>query len=279
MTGIPIDKVASRAVDAAVATATALGLDVEHTTVLHASNRITVRLAPCDVLARVAPVADRAGAAFEVEIAGLLAGTGGPVGVPEPRVRPRVYVRAGFAVTLWRYHEPVPGELAPAAYADALVRLHAGLRRVDLPLPHVTDRVGQARQLVEDRRRSPDLGDADRALLRDTLTNLGGALVHGAAEQPLHGEPHPGNVLATGNGPLFVDFESCCRGPVEFDLAHAPEPVGAHYPAADPDLLGRCRILTLAIATAWRWDRADRFPDGRRLGLLWLDQLRAATGY
>ena len=28
-----------------------------------------------------------------------------------------------------------------------------------------------------------------------------------AAEQILHGEPHPGNVLKTKNGPLFTDFE------------------------------------------------------------------------
>lgn len=38
----------------------------------------------------------------------------------------------------------------------------------------------------------------------------------------LHGEPHPGNVLATADGLLFVGFETCCRGPVEFDLAQEP---------------------------------------------------------
>ena len=53
----------------------------------------------------------------------------------------------------------------------------------------------------------------------------------GAAEQLLHGEPHPGNVLRTKTGLLFIDLETCCRGPVEFDLAHAPEEVSEHYPA------------------------------------------------
>ncbi|MFE1199320.1 phosphotransferase family protein [Streptomyces olivaceoviridis] len=49
----------------------------------------------------------------------------------------------------------------------------------------------------------------------------------GAVEQLLHGEPHPGNVLSTKNGPLFIDLETCCRGPVEFGLAHVPEAVRA----------------------------------------------------
>ena len=98
----------------------------------------------------------------------------------------------------------------------------------------------------------------------------------GAPEQLLHGEPHPGNVLRTRHGLRFIDLETCCRGPVEFDLAHAPEEVGAHYPGADRDLLRACRLLMLAMITTWRWDRDDRFPNGRQLGTAWLGQLRAA---
>jgi len=269
-----------RAVAAAVGTATALALRVDDAVVLHDSNRIAVRLRPGDVLARVAYAAHRAGAEFEVEIARRLAGTGGPVAGPLPRVEPRAHVRDGFVVTLWRYHEPVSaGDLAPAAYARALVRLHAGMRRSDAPAPHFTERVAEAQRLVRDRARTPDLGAAERGLLGDTLTRLSRAIVgSGADEQLLHGEPHPGNVLRTRAGPLFIDLETCCRGPVEFDLAHAPEQAGAHYPAADPDLLRQCRILTLAIATTWRWDRDDRFPDGRRLGVLWRGRIRAARG-
>ena len=97
-----------------------------------------------------------------------------------------------------------------------------------------------------------------------------------APEQLLHGEPHPGNVLSTKNGPVFIDLETCCRGPVEFDLAHAPDEVSEHYPGVDHDLLRECRILVLAMITAWRWDRGDQFPNGRRLGTEWLGELRAA---
>ena len=92
----------------------------------------------------------------------------------------------------------------------------------------------------------------------------------------LHGEPHPGNLLSTKNGLLFIDLETCCRGPVEFDLAHAPEEVSEHYPGLDQDLLRKCRILVLAMITTWRWERGDQLPNGRQLGTEWLSQIRVA---
>jgi hypothetical protein len=98
----------------------------------------------------------------------------------------------------------------------------------------------------------------------------------GAAEQLLHDEPHPGNVLRTTHGLRFSDFETCCRGPGAFALAPAPADVSAHYPGADQDLLRACRVVLLALITTWRWDRDDQLPHGRHLGTAWLGQLRAA---
>jgi thiamine kinase-like enzyme len=155
--------------------------------------------------------------------------------------------------------------------------LHAGLRTLDVLTPHFTDRVDEAEQLVADRDQTPELVDSDRELLRETFRSLRRAISErGSAEQLLHGEPHPGNLLTTENGLLFIDLETCCRGPVEFDLAHAPKEVSDHYPGVDQDLLGECRILVLAMITTWRWDRTDQFPDGRRLAADWLGQMRAA---
>ncbi|OUD03692.1 phosphotransferase enzyme family protein [Streptomyces swartbergensis] len=266
-----------RAVAAAMSTASSLGLTVDDAIVLQDSNKLTLRLLPCDSLARVAPVADQV-AQFEVELAQRLTESGCPVAALEPRVEPRVHERDGFVVTLWTYYESVtPQEVSPADYAHALARLHAGMRKLDVPTPRFTDRVEQARQLVANRDRTPALADTDRELLLDTLGSLGRAIgERGGAEQLLHGEPHPGNVLTTENGLLFIDLETCCRGPVEFDLAHAPEEVGEHYPDVDQDLLRECRILVLAVITTWRWDRGDQFPDGRRLGTEWLSRIRAA---
>ena len=265
-----------RAVAAAMSTASSLGLTADDAIVLHDSNKLTLRLLPCDVLARVAPVADQV-ARFEVELAQRLAESGCPVAALEPRVEPRVHERDGFVVTLWTYYEPVTArEVAPADYAHALGLLHAGMRKLDVPTPHFTDRVEQAQQLVADRDRTPALADADRELLGDTLGSLRRVIgERGGAEQLLHGEPHPGNVLATENGLLFIDLETCCRGPVEFDLAHVPGEVSEHYPGVDQDLLRECRLLVLAMITTWRWDRGDQFPNGRRLGTEWLRRIRA----
>jgi len=268
---------ASRATAAAISVASSLDLTADDAIVLHDSNKLTLRLLPCDVLARVAPAAHQV-AQFEIELAQRLVESGCPVAALEPRVDPRVYEHDGFVVTLWTYYEPAATrEVSPRDYASALERLHAGLRELDIPAPYFTDRVERAQQLVASRDDTPALADADRELLAGTLRNLrrviGG---RGAAEQLLHGEPHPGNVLTTKNGLLFIDLETCCRGPVEFDLAHAPEEVSEHYPGVDQDLLRECRILVLAMITAWRWDRGDQHPNGRQLGTEWLSQIRAA---
>jgi hypothetical protein len=196
----------------------------------------------------------------------------------EPRVEPRVYVRDGFVVTLWTYYEPVPSRnVAPPEYAQALERLHAGMRQIDVTAPHFTDRVAEAQWLVGNRAQTQELADAERELLTNTLRSLRRAIDdRGADEQLLHGEPHPGNLLRTKKGLLFIDLETCCRGPVEFDIAHAPEDVSEHYPAANRDLLRECRILMLAMITTWRWDRDDQLPNGRRLGIEGLSQIRGA---
>ena len=266
-----------RAMAAAMAIASSLDLTVNNAIVLHNSNKLTLRLLPSDVLARVAPEVQQV-AQFEVALVQRLAEAGCPVAALERRVAPRAYARDGFVVTLWTYYEPAtPREVAPADYARALGRLHAGMRQLDIPTPHFMDRVAQAQHLVTSRDHTPALADADRTLLGDTLRRLRRVIGdRGAAEQLLHGEPHPGNVLTTKNGLLFIDLETCCRGPVEFDLAHAPEEVSEHYPGVNRSLLRECRILVLAMITTWRWDRGDQLPNGRQLGTEWLSQIRAA---
>jgi hypothetical protein len=266
-----------RAVAAAMSIASSLDLRVDDAVVLHDSNKLTLRVLPCDVLARVAPVAHQV-AQFEVELAQRLADSGCPVAALEPSVESNVYESDGFVVTLWTYYEPVTSqEVLPADYATVLKRLHAGMRKFDVPAPHFTDRVDSAQQLVASRDRTPALADADRELLGDTLRDLRRAIgERGGAEQLLHGEPHPGNMLSTANGLLFIDLETCCRGPVEFDLAHAPEEVSGHYPGINHHLLRECQILVLAMIATWRWDRGDQLPNGRQLGTEWLSQIRAA---
>ncbi|MFE9676896.1 phosphotransferase family protein [Streptomyces sp. NPDC006259] len=266
-----------RAVEAGRATASELGLRVDDVVVVNNSDRVVLRLVPCDVLARVAPAAHLADSEFEVEVARRLAAVHAPLAELDPRLDRRVHVRDVFAISLWTYYEPVETEIAPAAYADALLRHHAALRQVDLDAPHFTDRVAGALREVNDRERSPELPDADRELLSRTLRDLSAAIsANKVGDQLLHGEPHPGNLLNTTKGPLFVDLATCCRGPVEFDLAHAPDAVAQHYAGADPDLVHRCRAVGWAMFSAWRWRRADQMPDRDHWRTEGLDRVRAS---
>jgi Ser/Thr protein kinase RdoA (MazF antagonist) len=269
----------SLALVAAMSVASELGLRVEDAIVIQNANRLAVRLVPGDVLARVAIAVQRNQkiAAFELELTRQLENLDSPVAVRQPRVEPRVNVRDGFAITFWKYYEPLPtSDITPAEYAQALERLHADMQQLDMQAPHFTDRVDEAQAIVQNRSLSPELADADRDLLTDSLRNFRHAVIHrGTSEQLLHGEPHVGNVLKTASGLRFIDFETCCYGPVEFDIAHAPGEVDDHYPHTDRLQLRYCRILKVAMVAAWRSNRDDQFPNGHEMRTELISELRS----
>ena len=111
-----------RAVTAASLLATEAELTVDHAVLVQNSNKLALRLLPCDVLARVAVVGQDV-AALELEVAQRLADTQSPVASLDAGVKPRVYERDGFAVTFWTYYElRTADELLPVQDADALQR-------------------------------------------------------------------------------------------------------------------------------------------------------------
>ena len=115
------------AMTAAMSIASALDLAVDDAIVLHNSNKLALRLLPCNVLARVAHVGQEV-AQSEIDVAQRLVETESPVAALEPRVEPRVDERDGFAVTQWTFYAPATaGVVLPADYANALKRLHAGM--------------------------------------------------------------------------------------------------------------------------------------------------------
>src|SRR5882757_471146 len=267
---------ARRAVAAAMSIASELNLAVDDAIVLSDSNRLVVRLTPCDIVARVAPMSHFASVELEVELVRGLAQMDSPVAGLDARVEPRVFVHDGFKIAMWAYFEPVQSRmLPPAEYAQTLARLHAGLRRIEVTTPHFMDRVADIQRDVASRDVTPDLVDTDRALLANTLRDLGRSIVNWRApEQLLHGEPHPGNILNTKNGPLFIDFENTAHGPVEYDLAWVSRAVSQHYRDADQDLVGECRGVVLASVAAHRWGLGDQHPSGRESGMAFLHVLR-----
>jgi len=263
-----------RAMAAVKSAADTLDLPTHNVSIIHNSNKLALHLLPCDVFAQVAYIGQEV-AALEINIAQQLSDAEAPVAALEGRVEPQVYQCDGFAITWWtHYNATPPDQLSTEAYAHALHRLHVGMRSIDAATPHFLDRVEEAEDLVSNRDRTPTLDAAGRQLLLDIFSSARHKISrNGAAEQLLHGEPHPGNVLDTSVGPLFIDFETSCRGPIEFDVAHVPIDVAERYPDLDQDLLDECRRLVLAMVAAWRWDAGDEFPGGLRHGRSILDLL------
>jgi aminoglycoside phosphotransferase (APT) family kinase protein len=228
--------------------------------------------------ARVGPIAHQGGFEIEVEAARRLAETDSPVGELVPQIEPRVYLRDDFAISLWIYYEPVvPSGIAPADYADALMRIHAGLRRIDLVAPRFSDHVAARQRLVAAQELTPELLSVDRDLISTTLSRLSTAIISAAtSEQLLHGEPHPGNVLITGSGPLFIDLATCCYGPIEYDLAFVPDEVRDHYSGTNSELIHQCSALMWAMFAAQRWSRDDQIPNRNYWRIEGLNRLRVA---
>lgn len=271
---------ARRAVAAAIEVARSSDLPVEDALVLNDSNRLVVHLVPCDVVARIVPagytVFDGAvGPHREVQVVHQLAAAGAPVAALAPGVGSEVFVRDGFEIELLTHHHVLPARLLPPGdYADALQRLHGAMRQLDVEAPHFTTRVADVERWVADGEATPELPDADRTLLLDTLRRLQRS-VHErrAPEQLLHGEPHPWNVLDTEGGARFVDFENCVRGPVEWDLGWVPVAVSERYRRADRGLVGDCRGLVLTIVAAHCWRPVDERP-GRASRAAFMDAVR-----
>lgn len=264
----------ARAVAAVSSLGRALDLQVEEAVVIQNSNTLALRLLPCDVFARTALLGQEV-AAFEILVAHRLAAVTAPIASLDPRVEPRVYELDGFAVTFWTYYRSMTDRGSPPEYADALHRLHAAMQSIEVEAPHFTERIAAAESLLTHRHETPALLDGDRLLLLETLRSSREAIRSRVdADQLLHGEPHPGNLLSTPDGLLFIDFETCCRGPIEFDVAHVPDEVSLHYPDVDQVLLQECRRLVLAMVATWRWDVRDEFPNGHRHGMNILGLLR-----
>jgi Ser/Thr protein kinase RdoA (MazF antagonist) len=265
------------AASAAVQVAIDVGLDVGEPVLLHETNNTVLWLQPGPVVAKVATRPDaRRDLQLEWRIGTELAALGAEIAAPLPGVGATVHEPTGFVVTLW---ERVVGEphvdVAATSIAPSLLRLHAVLDRTEVPLPSFRSHLLRARTALED-------DDFPAALSMDERVFLRGAFDGGlarldrlsVADRRLHGEPHNGNRLWTGTGIRWIDFESCCTGPVEWDLAFQPQVFDPAFPDADVELLDLLRLLNSARVATWCWAQA-RFPETREHGELQLQMLHA----
>lgn len=261
------------ALAAAVSLARTYGLRVDDPAVLADGFSLMVHLRPAPVVARVstwvpklrAPIADWL--AREVAMTAHLVGLGAPVVAPSREVPAGPHEHDGFAISFWTYLEPDPGRTPTMADCAAMLpELHRAMASFPGELPLLAPAANEVPRGLAALDAADDLlSPAERALLIDTAERLRPLWMREDGDcVPLHGDVHPGNLIATRGGLVWIDFEETCRGPVEWDLAllHWSDPaaVARHF-APDPSRLRDCgdlRALHLALCLiAFRDDLGD----------------------
>jgi hypothetical protein len=246
---------------AATGVARELGVEFDRVTPLRATNNIVAWLEPSAVVARVST--DPARAAREIAIAARLEALAAPVVGPASGVPPIAHPAGDRVVTFWRYEPQVPGNESEAgAQAAALAALHDRLRAATAAqaLPDEPADVPGAIAALAGTGFAPQLAAADRSLLRAVLVAARAEL--SGHTTVIHGSPHAGNILTVAGRPRFIDFETVCRGPVEWDLAHLAPDVAATYPApVDRALVEHLRPVVSAVTATWCAGALDRGPD------------------
>ncbi|HKN53827.1 MAG TPA: phosphotransferase [Amycolatopsis sp.] len=253
------------AVAAALTVAARLGLPTTSPEVLHERSNVLVRLGP--VVARVPATVLLARPdpapwpARDVAVSRYLTERGVLVVSPTTDPQPGPHFADGLPVTLWHYtpHDP-DVEYAPAEIAKSLARVHTALRDYpgELPLRGPLDDLDRIFAAHGD---SMD-GAAPR--LRAEAERLEAAIPTNSV-QALHGDAHPGNVLATAAGPCWLDFEDTWREPLAWDLAtlvkqSSREALDGYPGEVDEASFEPCLELRRLFAVCWRFVIAKRFP-------------------
>ncbi len=111
---------------------------------------------------------------------------------------------------------------------------------------------------------APTLSSDDRTLLVQVLGRSHEVAEMSARQRALHGSPHGFNVLMVGGEPMFIDFETVCYGPIEWDLCHLDPSVTRQYPpGCNLEALGLARLVVSAMTSALCWEGVHRGEDMR----------------
>lgn len=248
--------------------------------VLQETNNTVVWLRPHAIIAKVGKWRHSADCMMrEHAVAAALAADNAPIAAPVAGAAPTLDEETGFIVTLWqRLLDDDERVVTPGDIGGTLRELHHSLANYQGHLPSFEVSLDRARAALADDASMAALPTDDRAMLReafDRLRQKSRTQVH-HAEQPLHGEAHRGNLLATPVGLRWIDLEDACMGPLEWDLASLPTNVADLFPKADRKLLDLLRTLNSARVATWCWMRAD-IREMRRHGEYHLDVVRSRS--
>lgn len=264
------------AVGAATEVARQFGIISPDPLLLQETNNTVVWLRPEPVVAKVAVRAhSQVDLRLEYAVAAELAALHAEIARPMPATFPVTHAGTGFVVTFWERLEGSDRTDVPAPeLAASLCGLHAALDQTEVALPPFSAMLVKAREVLDNDAVMAALPLEDRTFLRDVYDVALSALEDVRLDgRRLHGEPHNGNRIKTRAGLCWIDFESCCIGPLEWDLAFQPPEVVRCFPEADGGLLTLLQRLNSARVATWCWAGA-RHPEMRHHGAKHIALLR-----
>jgi hypothetical protein len=235
--------IVERAVAAAVAVASEQGLRVGEAVPVGTGSNVIVHLPPSPVVARVMSGTvvlhpdPRAWLTREIDVGTFLAERMTSVVAPSKEIDPGPHVSGNRWLSFWEHVEVRETPLAAPEIGRALRAMHDALAEYRGPLPPRSAVLGEIDWLLDALSGERDASElsAERDRLAEVVLEREDDL---ADQQPLHGDASLSNLLVTGSGPRWNDFEDVCVGTVEWDVAGVlSDARAAHGDAFSADVL------------------------------------------
>ncbi|HME69357.1 MAG TPA: aminoglycoside phosphotransferase family protein [Myxococcota bacterium] len=238
-----------RVAEAASLVGRRVGVEFDSADILALGRRTVIRLLPAPVVAKVAAGSCYRALEREVAVARHVAMAGGPADPPLDSLAVGPHREAEFAVTLWRYFPALTPPLDIEAGTSSYLQLREALDSYAGDLPDYAVPILECARALRSGS-VPRLTASQMDLLRRVLDAAPDRMAaRDAVSRPLHGDPHLGNLLFTKDGPLWLDFESACRGPIEWDLSAFSE--SGLLPRHDAAALTVLRQVRSACVVVW----------------------------